>query len=142
MSNKNYLPIILIVAILVIGFLSFKLIFNSSGKTGSLGESSSASADSQISLSTNPSPPKLGKTTLVITVKDSNGKPVDNATVFFDLNMTAMNMGTQQGNATSQGNGQYAATGSLSMGGPWAVRTKVTMPGGEVINKDFTINVY
>lgn len=133
MNNKNLVPIILLVVIVLVGVLSFKFIFSGS---------SNASDNSQISLSTNPNPPRLGQTTLVITVKDSNGKPVDNAIVFFDLNMTAMNMGTQQGNAASQGNGQYAATGRLSMGGPWAVKTKVTMPGGEVINKDFTINVY
>lgn len=142
MSNKNYLPVVLIVAIAIIGFLSFKFIFSNPGKTGSLDERTTASADSQISLSTNPNPPKLGKATLVIAVKDKDGKAVDNAKVFFDLNMTAMNMGTQQGEATAQGNGQYAATGSFSMGGLWAVKTKVTMPGGEIINKDFTINVY
>ena len=55
--------------------------------------------------------------------------------------MTAMNMGTQQGNATSQGNGRYAATGTMSMRGPWKVTTKVTMPDGSVVNKDFTVNV-
>lgn len=131
MNSKNTLSIILLVVIIIIGFLSFKFIFSGPTDNGS-----------QISLLTNPNPPRLGQTTLIITVKDKNNRPVDNAKVFFDLNMTTMNMGTQQGNATSQGNGQYGATGSLSMGGPWAVRTKVTMPGGEIINKDFTINVY
>jgi len=52
-----------------------------------------------------------------------------------------MNMGTQQGNATSQGNGRYAASGQMSMRGPWKVTTKVTMPDGSIVNKDFTVNV-
>jgi len=55
--------------------------------------------------------------------------------------MTAMNMGAQQGNATSQGNGRYAASGQMSMRGPWKVTTKITMPDGSVVNKDFTVNV-
>jgi len=52
-----------------------------------------------------------------------------------------MNMGTQQGNATSQGNGRYSVEGRMTMRGPWRVSTKVTMPDGSVENKDFTVNV-
>ncbi len=137
MNNKNLLPIILLVIVVIVGILGFKFIF-ASPQDGNL----AATGNGQISLSTNPNPPKLGKTTFVISVKDKDGKAVDNAKVSFDLNMTTMNMGTQQGEATPQGNGQYAATGGLSMGGPWAVRTKVVMPGGEILNKEFTINVY
>lgn len=66
---------------------------------------------------------------------------MDNATVFFDLNMTSMNMGTQQGNATSQGDGRYAASGKMSMRGPWRISTKVTMPDGSLIMKDFILDV-
>lgn len=102
---------------------------------------SSAGAGGGISLSTNPNPLRLGQATFMIDVKDKNGKPVDNATVSFDLNMTAMNMGTQQGMATSQGNGKYSAVGNMSMRGPWRVRTTVKMPDGSTENKDFTVNV-
>ncbi len=83
----------------------------------------------------------MGPATFIIEVKDKKGKPVDNATVSFDLNMTAMNMGVQQGNATSQGGGRYAASGRMSMRGPWKVSTKISMPDGSVVNKDFTVNV-
>lgn len=96
---------------------------------------------SAISLSTNPNPLRLGQATFMIDVKDKNGKPVDNATVSFDINMTAMNMGTQQGNATSQGNGRYSAVGNMSMRGPWLVKTTVKMPDGSTERKDFTVNV-
>ena len=94
-----------------------------------------------VSLSTNPDPLRLGQATFMIDVKDKNGKPVNGAIVTFDLNMTAMNMGTQQGNATSQGNGRYSAVGNMSMRGPWRVRTTVKMPDGSMENKDFTVNV-
>lgn len=104
--------------------------------------SGSTSSDSgAISLTTDPNPLGLGQATFMIDVTDKSGKPVDKAKVFFDLNMTTMNMGTQQGDATAQGNGRYWAVGKMSMQGPWRVRTKVTMPDGSVVNKDFTVNV-
>jgi len=52
-----------------------------------------------------------------------------------------MNMGTQEGVASAQGNGNYAVVGRLSMKGPWKVSTKVTMPDGKEISKDFSVNV-
>jgi hypothetical protein len=97
--------------------------------------------DSVISLSTTPNPLRLGQATFVISVKDKNGKLVDDATVTFDINMTTMNMGTQQGVATSQGDGLYKAVGNMSMRGPWRVRAKVKMPNGRTENKDFVVNV-
>lgn len=131
MKSKNISSIILLVVIIIVGFLSFKFIFNGPSENGS-----------QISLLTNPNPPRIGQTNFTITVKDRDGKTVDNAKVSFDLNMTTMDMGSQQGEATTQGNGQYAAAGRLSMGGPWAVKTKISMPNGEVVSKDFTLSVY
>ena len=132
MKNKNLLIALVIGAVVILG-LGWKVLSDSTTSTGSGSET--------VSLTTNPNPLQMGPATFIIDVKDKDGKPVDNATVFFDLNMTAMNMGTQQGNATSQGNGRYAATGTMSMRGPWKVTTKVTMPDGSVVNKDFTVNV-
>ena len=99
------------------------------------------SSTSGISLSTNPDPLQPGPATFMIDVKDKNGKPVDDAKVSYDLNMTTMNMGTQQGDATPLGNGRYSATGRMTMRGPWRVSTKTTMPDGSVENKDFTVEV-
>jgi uncharacterized GH25 family protein len=104
------------------------------------GNGSSASAQ-QIELVTQPNPAQTGNNTFYITVRDDSGKAVDNAKVEFDLNMTTMNMGTQKGTATSQGSGKYAATGRLSMRGPWRVSTTVTYADGNAMKKDFVVNV-
>jgi uncharacterized GH25 family protein len=104
------------------------------------GNGSSASAQ-QIELVTQPNPVQTGNNTFYITVRDDSGKAVDNAKVEFDLNMTTMNMGTQKGTATSQGSGKYAATGRLSMRGPWRVSTTVTYADGNAMKKDFVVNV-
>lgn len=128
LNGKTLLIGIIILAVIGFGYIIFS---DTSGKSGS----------TQISLTTDPDPVRLGKATFLITVKDSTGKPVDNAKVYFDLSMTMMNMGTQNGYATSQGNGIYAAAGSLSMQGPWQVSTKVSMPDGKETSKDFTVTV-
>lgn len=104
------------------------------------GNGSSASAQ-QIELVTQPNPVQTGNNIFYITVRDDSGKAVDNAKVEFDLNMTTMNMGTQKGTATSQGSGKYAATGRLSMSGPWRVSTTVTYADGNAMKKDFVVNV-
>lgn len=133
MNSKTLLGVlaIMVVAVAVLWWKSSTL--SSSG--------SAAGTNSGISLSTDPSPLRPGKATFMIDVKDKSGKPVDDATVSFDINMTAMNMGTQQGNATAQGSGRYSAVGNMSMRGPWRVRTTVKMPDGSTENKDFTVNV-
>ena len=131
MNSKNLL-IVVIILVGVIGILGWKI------KSAS---SSGGNSKEAITLTTEPKSLKIGQATFIIMVKDNAGKAVDNATVSFDLNMTAMNMGTQQGNATAEGNGKYSATGRLSMRGPWRVATKVTMPDGSLIKKDFTVNV-
>lgn len=132
MQNK-YLLIALMIGVAIIVGLGWKTLSVSGDSTGPGNEA--------VSLTTNPNPLQMGPATFIIAVKDKTGKPVDNATVSFDLNMTAMNMGTQQGNATPQGDGRYAASGRMSMRGPWKLSTKVTMPDGSVVSKNFTINV-
>ncbi|MEK7533562.1 MAG: FixH family protein [Patescibacteria group bacterium] len=133
MNNKT-LVIILAVMVIAVAYLGWK--------SSSVSDSGTATGtNGAISLSTDPNPLRPGKATFMIDVKDKSGKPVDNATVSFDFNMTAMNMGTQRGDATSQGNGRYSAVANMSMRGPWLVKTKVKMPDGSIENKDFTVNV-
>ncbi|CAN5140742.1 hypothetical protein BH11PAT1_BH11PAT1_5850 [soil metagenome] len=134
--NKT-LVIILVVMVGAIALLGVKVM--SSGSTSS--SNSASTGDAAISLSTDPTPLRTGPATFMIDVKDKSGKPVDNATVSFDINMTTMNMGTQQGTAKSQGNGRYAASGNMSMRGPWKVSTTVKMRDGSSESKDFTVTV-
>lgn len=125
---SKYLIILIVVFVLAIAGLSIKLVNAESG-------------GGRISLNTDPSPLQLGQANFLVTVKDKDGKLVDNATVSFDLNMTTMNMGTQQGSATAQGNGKYLSVGRLSMLGPWRFSVNVNMPDGGIIKKNFDLNV-
>ncbi|OQY66068.1 hypothetical protein B6D29_03290 [Microgenomates bacterium UTCPR1] len=124
MNNKT-LVIILVIMTVITAFFSWQVMSDGGG----------------ITLSTDPNPLQPGPAIFNIEVKDKNGKSVDNATVSFDLNMTTMNMGVQQGSATAQGNGRYAAKGNMTMRGPWRVKVAVTMPDGNSENRDFIVNV-
>lgn len=128
---------LLVILAIVVGTIVI-LTYDSRGNVNGTSDTNSSSG---ISLSTNPDPLQPGPATFFIDVKDKSGKPVNSAKVSFDLNMTTMNMGVQQGDATSQGNGRYSAMGRMTMRGPWRVSTKVTMPDGSVENKDFTVDV-
>ena len=129
--NSKLIWIIVVIAIIIIA-PNYIEIGNSGSRVGASGD--------QISLTTDPNPPRAGKATFIFSVNDTQGKPVDNAQVAFDLNMTTMNMGKQTGMATSQGNGKYAVMGNLSMRGPWRVSANITMPDGNKLNKDFIVN--
>ena len=129
--NKKLIWVIVVIAVIIIApnYIEF----------GNSGSQVGASSD-QISLSTDPNPTRAGKATFIISVNDTHGNPIDNAQVTFDLNMTTMNMGKQAGTAFSQGNGKYAVTGNLSMRGPWRLSANITMPDGNKLSRDFTVN--
>lgn len=125
---SKYLIILIVVFVLAIAGLGIKLVNAESG-------------GNKITLSTNPDPLQLGQATFLVTVKDKDGKLVDNAAVSYDLNMTTMNMGVQQGKATSQGNGKYSSVGNLTMLGPWRFSVNVTMPDNSIIQKNFDVSI-
>ncbi len=132
--NTKILLILLVLMFGAIGYLSLKV--NSSSVLGT-----STNGSGSISLSTNPNPLKPGPATFLIDVKDKNGKVVDDAKVSYNINMTTMDMGAQNGNATSQGNGRYSISAKMTMLGPWKVSVTVKMTDGSSEKKDFTVNV-
>lgn len=123
----KFLIALFIIFSLMLGILGYELV---SAKSGGI----------KIELSTDPNPAQLGSNNFLISVKQ-DGKFIDNASVSFDLNMTTMNMGTQQGNMTSQGSGKYLSVGKLTMLGPWRFSVNVTMPDNSVIKKNFDLNI-
>lgn len=131
MNKKHYIFLAIVLAV-----IGFKVFSSSPSST-----TSASGGDYQLTLATTPNPPTGGKNVLTVSVVDSAGKAVDGAAVIMDINMTTMNMGSQSGTATPQGNGAYALNASFSMLGPWKIATTVTLPDGQTLNKDFTVNI-
>ena len=85
----------------------------------------------QVTLQVNPNPPLITQpATLSIQVlQNASKQPVTNAHVTLENNMKTMDMGTDQVEAKSQGNGMYLANVQFTMSGPWQVQVVISMPG-------------
>ena len=62
-------------------------------------------------------------------VTDAQGKPSREPKLTTTVAMTSMDMGTTHPAVTEKGGGQYAATVTFGMAGPWRVTLCVTAPG-------------
>ncbi|MEI7771782.1 MAG: FixH family protein [Chloroflexales bacterium] len=77
-----------------------------------------------------PLSPKLNAAQdFVISLADAQGKPIDNASVYIDLLMPAMPMGTNRPVASSEGKGRYLAQAAYTMTGEWEVTVFVELGG-------------
>ena len=72
---------------------------------------------------------------LFVTLKDASGKPVDDATVFMELNMPTMPMGGDQPLGEKLGNGRYRAKIAFAMEGDWQGVVHATVGGKEYTAK-------
>jgi hypothetical protein len=77
---------------------------------------------------------------LLATITDSQGRPVDDAAVYFDLVMPAHPMGANQPLATANGAGVYESGGVYTMDGDWLVTVVATMEG-QTSRATFTVAV-
>lgn len=100
---------------------------------GSGSTATSAPQDSgkpvNIKVDTNPNPAAMGDIELVFNITDSNGEPIEGATVDVTathIDMTGMDM---SGAATEQSTGKYAINANFSMSGNWKLKVYVRKEG-------------
>jgi len=75
-------------------------------------------------------PNEVGDNQLMVSIRDSNGQPVDMAQVAVILDHQDMAMGERQVEAQSTGSGRYEASGNfLNMEGRWAADVRVVEGG-------------
>jgi hypothetical protein len=87
--------------------------------------------DLQLTLTTRPSPPVRNETaTVVVEVKDNDGKPVEGATVMLSSGMIGMSHGGPKGQLADMGGGTYEAAGKFSMGGTWRIEVEASTGSG------------
>jgi methionine-rich copper-binding protein CopC/putative copper export protein len=83
---------------------------------------------------------------VVVTLKDSSGNPVTNASVRFSTNMELMDMGTAIKDVRGQsGNATYVATFSpdeaFSMAGTWVIILAIQQPGHAPVQAQFLMTL-
>ena len=66
-----------------------------------------------------PSPPKQGMETILVTVKDATGKPVRGASVTVGSNMPTMSMSGPTVKARDNGDGTYVAKTNINFATKW-----------------------
>jgi len=86
-----------------------------------------------VTFQVNPNPPLTTQaTTLSVQVLlNASQQPVANAYVTLMSNMQTMDMGIDEVEAQSQGNGMYLAHVKFSMSGPWRVQVIISLPGAK-----------
>jgi nitrogen fixation protein FixH len=88
-----------------------------------------------------PNPPIRGGNTIDVLVTDTNGQPISDAKVSFDINMTNMNHGKNVVTASSLDEGRYSGEVFFLMPGPWRVIVGIERAGQtNTVRFDFMVN--
>lgn len=91
-------------------------------------------ADVRIELAVEPQPPATGDATLIVTLTDASGTPINGATISVEGNMDHAGMEPVNGESSESEGGVYRVPFRWTMGGGWMVTVTATLPdrGGEV----------
>ena len=104
--------------------------------------SSSESSGVTMQLTVTPKQPNLGPARLQVTLTQSTGPPVNNATLSVDGTMTGMAMAPDAAKLRGQGNGRYVANSyPFTMTGAWQLHVTAKLQGGKQIVQTFTVQV-
>ena len=97
--------------------------------------------DYQVSFATDPAPPDQGAGSVIVKIKDKQGQGVDAARVSIEANMSHAGMTPEKADATIGAGGEYRLPLNWTMGGAWYVDVKITLRNGEVIRRQFPVDV-
>jgi hypothetical protein len=98
--------------------------------------------DVSVELVVEPDPPTAGETTLIVTVKEQDGTPIDGATVAVHGDMDHEGMVPVDGESAKGTDGNYRVPFEWTMGGGWILDVTVTLPDNRgVAVARFDLNV-
>ena len=124
----KWIGIILILATLLVGCSS------------SVQPQAAALDPAKITLKTIPSEPVVGKTEIVLDLRDQKDQPLTGAKVEVSADHIDMSGMTLGGAATEQGNGIYAIIADFNMSGTWRITVAVRKENLD-FKKDFELKV-
>lgn len=97
--------------------------------------------DVQLELAVEPEPPATGTATLIVTLTDASGAPVNGATVAVEGNMDHAGMEPSTGQTIKDTDGVYRVPFRWTMGGGWRVTVTATLPNDGVATETFEVFV-
>ncbi len=94
-----------------------------------------------VTFATEPAAPAVGEGTVVVTLADASGHPVDNAQLAVEANMSHAGMTPVNAAATGSQDGVYRVPLAWTMSGDWFVDVQFTLPDSQVVARRFPVNV-
>jgi hypothetical protein len=88
-----------------------------------------------------PSPPAVGPGTVIATLKDDAGRPVDGARLEIEANMSHAGMVPVLASTAESHAGVYRVPLQWTMGGDWFVDLKFTLPDGSRVARRRPVSV-
>jgi hypothetical protein len=133
LTDRQTFPLILLIAVLFGGLLT---------ACGRIQQSQPENADEvTLDMALEPDQPVVGSTSLIFTLTDQAGQPINNATLKVEGNMTHAGMTPVFGEASTGKDGRYVVPFEWTMGGDWFVTVDVTLPDGQEISREFPVTV-
>ncbi|HLZ58013.1 MAG TPA: FixH family protein [Ktedonosporobacter sp.] len=80
-------------------------------------------------------------TTVMLSLTDSQGLPIEQANIIPDATMTNMHMGASESHVKEIGQGKYVAEFKLNMAGPWAITILTHANGFETQSQTLQVEV-
>jgi hypothetical protein len=90
-------------------------------------------SDVQVDLAIEPSPPRVGPASILITLRDAGGQLISGATIELEGDMNHAGMVPVLAQASEVAAGQYQATLEFTMAGDWFVLVRADLPDGRSI---------
>jgi hypothetical protein len=109
---------------------------------GRVQQANPAAPDSYaVTLAADPAPPVVGDGALSVTLRDAAGRPVDNAQLTIEANMSHAGMTPVMANSAVGKDGVYRVPLTWTMAGDWYVDVKFILPDGQKITRRFPVQV-
>ena len=95
----------------------------------------------EISLTPQPEPPVVGDATLLITLADETGNPIEDARLDVKGDMSHAGMEPVLAEVAGGPRGVYVVPFTWTMGGDWFVTVDATLADGTIISRRFDLSV-
>lgn len=124
MNTLRMLPGVLILALLL-------------AACGQQSTATSTPVDIEMAVRVEPEPPAVGESTLIVTLKDASGTPVDGAALRIHGDMDHAGMTPVDREINESTSGEYRVPFEWTMGGGWILSVTAQLPNGGEISRSF-----
>jgi hypothetical protein len=99
----------------------------------------SDATETQVDLTLNPSPPRVGSADVLLKLADASGSPLEGASVRLEGNMNHAGMKPSFADLQEVEPGQYSGAIDFTMGGDWFILVTAKTPNGKTIERKIDV---